>query len=125
MMRPALLCGFLALITITSLSAQRFGSTNGVDEIIMSGHEYVQFDQNATKYFWAVDLNIFQPTQKSTFQELVFNNGLLIAVSTPDANGYWYLASFKTYDKSLVITELNKMVDKAKTLATNPQNKYQ
>jgi hypothetical protein len=114
------------LILGGSLNAQsRFGTTNGVDQSQMGNQQYIQFDENTTKYFWAVDLNIFTATQKSNFQELVFNCETLVAVSTPDANNYWYLASFKTTDKEDVKIELNKMINKAKIIATNPQDKYQ
>ena len=111
--------------TATLASAQnRFGSTNGVDEIMMSGHDYVQFDSNTKKNFWAVDLNIFTADQKSTFQDFIFNSEYLVACSVPDQNNYWYLSSLKTTDISLVTTELNKLIEKAKALQINSNDKY-
>jgi len=111
--------------TATFASAQnRFGSTNGLDEIIMSGHDFVQFDLNTKKLFWAVDLNIFNADQKSTFQEFVFNSETLVACSVPDQNNYWYLSSLKTFEIDVVITELQKLIDKAKTLQINSNDKY-
>jgi hypothetical protein len=116
----------LILISTASLtSAQnRFGSTNGVDEIIMSGHDYIQFDQNSKKLFWAVDLNIFNADQKSSFQEFVFDSDILVACSVPDQNNYWYLSSLKTFDVAVVTTELQKLIDKAKALQLNSNDKY-
>lgn len=118
---------FIFTITATiALSAQnRFGTTNGVQLVEIQNKSYLQFDENNSKYFWALNLNDFTANQKSTFQELVFNNGLLIACSTPDENNIWYLSSFKTNDKELVIIELSKLIHKAKTLNITPLNKYE
>ena len=116
----------LMILAAGTASAQsRFGHTNGADEIMMSGHEYLQFDENSSKYFWAVDLNIFTEAQKSTFQDLVFNSETLVAVSTPDTHNYWYLASFKTTDTELVKKELNKLIEKARNLTIHSKDKYQ
>lgn len=114
----------LAILMIGTASAQRFGSTNGVDEVIMQGHDYVNFDESAKKEFWAINTNIFVGSQKSTFQDFVFNSEYLVACSTPDANGYWYLSSLKTVDNSLVILEIEKLISKAKLMSTNGQDKY-
>ena len=110
---------------ISLASAQhRFGGKDGVSVQEMTGKEYLQFDENSSKLFWAIDLNIFNDTQKSTFQELVFNSDNLVAISTPDVNNFWYLASFKIKDIEIVKTELNKMIEKSRILTTNPEDKY-
>ena len=115
----------ILFLTATFASAQnRFGSTNRVDEIIMSGHNYVQFDENTKKLFWAVDLNIFNADQKSSFQEFVFDSDILVACSVPDQNNYWYLSSLKTFDISVVTAELQKLIDKARALQLNSNDKY-
>lgn len=115
----------ILISTATLTSAQnRFGSTNGVDEVIMSGHDFVQFDDNTKKLFWAVDLNIFNADQKSAFQEFIFNSETLVACSVPDQNNYWYLSSLKTFDTAEVKMELDKLILKAKTLQINSNDKY-
>jgi hypothetical protein len=124
-MKPFILLCF-SIFMLGSLAAQnRFGATNGVTQAEMQNKAFLNFDENSTKYFWAVDMNQFTAPQKSTFQDLVFNSETLIAVSTPDVNNYWYLASFKTIDQDIVTVELNKMMDKARSLTTNSPNKYQ
>jgi len=117
---------FIGMLMLAgSVSAQhRFGTTDGVDKTTMAEKEFLQFDENTVKYFWAVDLGIFNAGQKSAFQDLVFKSDLLVAISTPDANNYWYLASYRTVDKELVITEIKKLIDQSKNLSTNSQDKY-
>lgn len=116
----------ILLSTATLASAQnRFGNTDGVSLEQMQNRTYLQFDENSKKIFWAIDLNDFTAPQKTTFQDLVFKNDLLIACSTPDTNNIWYLSSNKTHDINTVILELAKLIDKAQTLTNNTQDKYQ
>jgi hypothetical protein len=111
----------------SAFAQNKFGATNGVDEVTMTGKQYFRFDETPTKYFWAVDLKIFDVTQKTTFQELVFKNDLLVACSIPNQDNIWYLSSYKTTDESLVVLELNKLINKAQNLGSNSnsQDKYQ
>ena len=118
---------FIFILSATlAISAQnRFGKTNGISLKEMQYLSWAQFDENNSKYFWAINLNKFTETQKSAFQELVFDNSLLIACSTPDENNIWYLSSFKTNDINLVIVELEKLIYKAKTTNVILPDKYE
>jgi hypothetical protein len=116
---------FSIYIGIAAQAQNRFGNTNGVLPEAIENSSFLQFDENPTKLFWAVNLKVFTADQKTTFQDMVFKNDLLVACSTPDANGIWYLSSFKTNDLNTVRVELVKLIDKAKTISLNSQDKYQ
>jgi hypothetical protein len=112
------------LISGSSFAQNRFGNTNGVSLSQMENVPFLQFDENPSKLFWAINLKDLTGPQKSTFQELVFKNDLLVACSKPDVNNIWYLSSLKIYPLADVTLELNKLIEKAKTLSTNPADKY-
>jgi hypothetical protein len=90
----------------------------------MENISFLQFDENTSKLFWAVNLNDLSATQKSTFQDLVFKNDILVACSKPDENNIWYLSSLKLYPMGDVMIELNKLLNKAKTMNANSPDKY-
>lgn len=114
----------LLLISGSSFAQNRFGNTNGVSISQMENISFLQFDENPSKLFWAVNLKDLSATQKTTFQDLVFKNDILVACSKPDENNIWYLSSLKLYALGDVMVELNKLLNKAKTINAHSPDKY-
>jgi hypothetical protein len=116
---------FSIFISMAASAQNRFGNTNGVLPEAIDNSSFLQFDENATKLFWAINLKSFTADQKTAFQDMIFKNDLLVACSTPDVNNIWYLSSFKINDVNTVRVELVKLIEKAKTMSLNSQDKYQ